>query len=83
MVSTVVAARFPFSTCIVVLLVTRLAARMVAARMAQNIAIVMAIAFDPESSESEIRQDVRVEDGGFTCENCGTMGIFREIRLTR
>ena len=49
MVSTVVAARFPFSTCIVVLLVTRLAARMVAARMAQNIAIVMAIAFDAES----------------------------------
>ena len=83
MVSTVVAARFQFSTCTVVLLRAKLAARMVAARITLRIAIVMAIAFDPESSESEVRQHVRVENGGFTCENCGTMGIFREIRLTR
>jgi len=49
MVSTVVAAPFPISTCIVVLLLARFAARMVAARVTQRIAIAMAIAFDPES----------------------------------
>jgi len=62
MVSTVVAEHSLFSTCIVVLLVARFAARMVAARVMQHLAMVVAIAFDPE--DFGIGKDAKCLGGG-------------------